>query len=154
MNELIQAQKVPGCNVILGDRPVGITLKRAINSLTTWKKIRLAWSLLTSNDKVTSEDVEKCMEHDMLEKLLLEMSDQYPELSRVFIQERDQFLAYSLRKCAQPIPIETSESGFVPATVVGVVGIGHVKGIVQQWNQPTINDIQHLMTLQSYYSIS
>jgi len=91
------------------------------------------------------------MEHDMLEKLLLEMSDKYPELSRVFIQERDQFLAYSLRKCAQQIPIETNENGFVPATVVGVVGIGHVKGIVQQWNQPTINDVQHLMTMYTYF---
>jgi pheromone shutdown protein TraB len=74
-----EAQKVPGCNVVLGDRPVGITLKRAINSLSTWKKIRLAWSLLTSKDKITNEDVEKCMEQDMLEKLLLEMSDEYPD---------------------------------------------------------------------------
>ncbi|CAF4115558.1 unnamed protein product, partial [Rotaria sordida] len=142
-----EAQKVPGCNLVLGDRPVGITLKRAINSLSTWKKIRLAWSLLTSKDKITNEDVEKCMEQDVLEKLLLEMSDQYPELSRVFVSERDQFLSYSLRKCAQKIPIETNQTGFVPSTVVGVVGIGHVQGIIKQWNQPTINDIQHLMKL-------
>jgi pheromone shutdown protein TraB len=87
------------------------------------------------------------MERDVLEKLLLEMSDEYPELSRVFVSERDQFLSYSLRKCAQQIPIETNQTGFVPATVVGVVGIGHVKGIVNQWNQPPINDIQHLMNL-------
>ena len=144
---LFQAQKVPGCQVVLGDRPVGITLKRAISSLSPWKKIRLAWSLLTSKDKRTSEDVEKCMEHDMLEKLLLEMSDEYPELARVFVNERDQFLSYSLRKCAQRIPIETNQSGFVPATVVGVVGIGHVQGIVKQWSQPTLNDVQHLMKL-------
>ena len=142
-----EAQKVPGCNVVLGDRPVGITLKRAINSLSTWKKIRLAWSLLTSKDKITNEDVEKCMEQDMLEKLLLEMSDEYPELSRVFVSERDQFLSYSLRKCALQIPIETNQTGFVPATVVGVVGIGHVQGIVKQWNQPPLDDIQHLMKL-------
>ncbi|CAF0727149.1 unnamed protein product [Adineta steineri] len=142
-----EAQKVVGCNVVLGDRPVGITLKRAINSLSTWKKIRLAWSLLTSKDKITNEDVEKCMEHDMLEKLLLEMSDEYPELSRVFVSERDQYLSYSLRKCAQQIPIETNQTGFVPATVVGVVGIGHVQGIIKQWNQPPINDVQHLMKL-------
>jgi pheromone shutdown protein TraB len=87
------------------------------------------------------------MEHDMLEKLLLEMSEEYPELSRVFINERDQFLSYSLRKCSQQIPIETNENGFVPSTVVGVVGIGHVQGIIKQWNQPTIHDIQHLLKL-------
>ncbi|CAF1302151.1 unnamed protein product [Rotaria sordida] len=93
--------------------------------------MRLVWSLLTSKDKITNEDVEK---------LLLEMSDQYPELSRVFVTERDQFLVYSLRKCAQKIPIETNQTGFVPATSV-VVGIGHVQGMIKQWNQPTINDI-------------
>ena len=89
------------------------------------------------------------MERDILEKLLLEMSDQYPELSRVFIDERDEYLAYSLRKCAQPIPIETNSTGFIPSTVVAVVGIGHVKGIVQQWNQPTIQDVQHLLQMYS-----
>jgi pheromone shutdown protein TraB len=50
----IQAQQVPTCQIVLGDRPVGITLKRAISSLSTWKKIRLAWSLLTSKEKITS----------------------------------------------------------------------------------------------------
>lgn len=93
------------------------------------------------------------MEKDILEKLLLEIGDQYPELSRVLIDERDQFLAYSLRKSSQLIPVETNESGFVPPTVVGVVGIGHVQGIVKQWNQPTINDIQHLIHLFVYSSL-
>ncbi len=30
-----------------------------------------------------NEDAEKSMEQDMLEKLLVEMSDEYPELSRI-----------------------------------------------------------------------
>lgn len=132
---------------MLGDRPIGITLRRAINSLSTWQKIHLAWSLITSNEKLTNEDIEKFMEKDLLEKLLLEISDQYPQLSRVLIDERDQFLAYSLKKCSQLIPIETNETGFISPTVVGVVGIGHVQGIIKQWNQPTIDDIQHLIHL-------
>lgn len=142
-----QARKVPGCRVVLGDRPVGITLKRAINSLSLWKKICLAFSLLTSKEKITNEDVEKCMQEDMLERLLNEMSSKYPELSRVFVKERDQYLSYSLRKCSQLIPIETNEIGFIPPTIVAVVGIGHVQGIIQQFSQPSIDDIQHLMNL-------
>ena len=85
------------------------------------------------------------MEQDILDKLLLEMGDEYPELSRVFVTERDQILSYSLRKCAQKIPIETNQSGFVPATVVGVIGIGHVQGVIKEWNQSTINNVQDLM---------
>jgi len=34
-------------------------------------------------------------------------------------------------------------SGFVPSVAVGVVGIGHVPGIVANWNQP--QDIQQLL---------
>ncbi|CAF0812845.1 unnamed protein product [Didymodactylos carnosus] len=140
-----EAKKIPNCGIILGDRPVTITLKRAINSLTWWKKVKLAWSLCTSKEKITSEDVEKCMQQDMLERLLLEMSGDYPELSRVFVEERDQFLAYSLKKCAQPIPIETTADGFVPSTVVGVVGIGHVPGIVKNWDKNL--DVSQLMSI-------
>jgi hypothetical protein len=42
------------------------------------------------------------------------MSDEYPEV------QHDQFLSYSLRKCAQQILIETNQIGFVPATAVGI----------------------------------
>lgn len=132
---------------MLGDRPISITLRRTINSLSTWQKLRLGWSLITSNEKLTNEDIEKYMEKDVLEKLLSQISDEYPQLSRVLIEERDQFLSYSLRKCSQMIPIETNENGFISPTVVAVVGIGHVQGIIKQWNQPTINDIQHLIHL-------
>jgi len=143
-----EAQKVPNCNIILGDRPVSITLKRAINSLSLWQKCRLAWTLLTSKDKITSNDVENCMKQDILESLLLEMRGEYPALSRVFVEERNEFLAYTLRKCAQAIPIETTDTGFVPAVVVGVVGMGHVAGIVKNWDSsPT--DIAHLMNINT-----
>lgn len=87
------------------------------------------------------------MQEDILERLLAEMSDDYPELSRVFVKERDEFLAFSLRKCSQPIPIESNSSGFVPATVVAVVGIGHLQGILQQWNQPPITSVEHLLNM-------
>lgn len=87
------------------------------------------------------------MQEDMLERLLNEMSTKYPELSRVFVQERDQYLSYSLRKCAQLIPVETNETGFIAPTIVAVVGIGHVQGIIQQFYQPSISNIEHLMNL-------
>jgi hypothetical protein len=45
------------------------------------------------------------------------MTDEYLEV------EHDQFLSYSLRKCAQQILIETNRIDFVSATVVR---IGHV----------------------------
>ena len=37
-----------GCILQLGDRPINITLKRAIASLSWWQKLRLAWNILTN----------------------------------------------------------------------------------------------------------
>ena len=66
-----EAKKVPGCIVQLGDRPINITLKRAIASLSVWQKIKMAWNILTSKDSITKEDVEKCKDRDLLEVRLV-----------------------------------------------------------------------------------
>jgi pheromone shutdown protein TraB len=55
--------------------------------------------VLTSNDSITKEDVEKCKEKDLLENLLEEMAGDFPALSRVFVNERDVYLAHSLQVC-------------------------------------------------------
>lgn len=140
-----EAQRQSISQIVLGDRPVGITLKRAMNSLSTWKKIRLVFSLLSSQERITSDDVEKFKEKDLLEQVLEEMSDQYPELCRVFVKERDLYLAYSLNKCLQSIPVETTSTGFVRPTVVAVVGIGHLPGIVEQWNRSIPDNVDDLL---------
>ncbi|XP_053377350.1 uncharacterized protein LOC123529252 isoform X4 [Mercenaria mercenaria] len=48
------AKKIAGCRLQLGDRPIQVTLRRALSSLSVWQKIRLAWYLLTSNDPISS----------------------------------------------------------------------------------------------------
>jgi pheromone shutdown protein TraB len=71
----VESQRIPGgCLVHLGDRPIDVTLKRALHSLSLWQKIRLAFNLLASKDSITKEDVEKCKEKDMLESMLEEMA--------------------------------------------------------------------------------
>ena len=47
-NAYQEANKVAGCILQLGDRPINITLKRAIASLSWWQKLRLAWNILTN----------------------------------------------------------------------------------------------------------
>ena len=41
--------------------------------------------------------MEKCKERDLLENMLAEMAGEFPALSRVFVTERDLFLAHSLQ---------------------------------------------------------
>ncbi|KAK2145932.1 hypothetical protein LSH36_646g01023 [Paralvinella palmiformis] len=132
---LQEAQKIPGCHIQLGDRPVGITLRRAIYSLSLWQKIQLMWCLLTSKEPISKEEVERCKQHDLLEEMMREMAGEFPALSRVFVKERDLYLVHSLRQATQPMPRASEAGDFGPPVVVGIVGIGHVQGIVENWNK-------------------
>ena len=73
------------------------------------------------------------------------MTGEFPALSKVFVNERDTYLAYSLWLAASPVPDMSSPNGFRPSVVVGVVGIGHVPGIVKQWGQVSDKDIPPLL---------
>ncbi|ELU12512.1 hypothetical protein CAPTEDRAFT_182788 [Capitella teleta] len=141
-----EALKIRGCRFHLGDRPIKITLQRVLGSLNVWQKIKLGWNLLTSKEPISKEDVERCKKKDILEEMLKEMTGEFPALSRVLVTERDQFLAHSLEMAAQPIPDANSSTGTVPSVVVGVVGIGHQKGIVENWQNASCN-IADLMTV-------
>lgn len=139
-----ESQKIPGCIVHLGDRPIHITLKRALASLTTWQRIKLALNILTSRDEITKEDVERCKQKDLLESMLEEMAGTYPSMSRVFVDERDTFLAYSLRQAADaPFQSGCSE----PPVVVGVVGIGHMSGIQQKFNTVKAQEVAQVIQI-------
>lgn len=137
----IEAMKVPGCKVHLGDRPINITLKRALAALGTLQKLRLGWNILTSKDSITREEVEKCKDRDLLENMLAEMAGEFPALSRVFVAERDLFLAHSLQLAAEG-------PGAGGGNVVAVVGIGHVPGMVEHWGKVTTEQVKEVVKLE------
>ncbi|XP_002413627.3 traB domain-containing protein [Ixodes scapularis] len=142
-----EAEKVKGCLIHLGDRPLQITLQRALAALSVWQKLRLAWHMITAKEPISKEEVERCKKQDLLEEMLAEMTGEFPALSKVFVKERDVFLAYSLRLAASPMPSMTTPSGEQPTVVVGVVGIGHVPGIVENWETVTDSDIPPIMRI-------
>jgi len=59
----------------------------------------------------SKEEVERCKQKDLLEEMLHEMTGEFPALSRVFVAERDIFLANSLRLAASPVRDLRSSSG-------------------------------------------
>ncbi|XP_053602701.1 traB domain-containing protein isoform X2 [Plodia interpunctella] len=135
---MAEAKKIQNCIVQLGDRPIDITLHRAIASLSWGQTIRFIWHLLTSNKSISAEEVEKCKQKKMLEDMLEEMAQEFPALERVFVLERDMFLCNSLQLAALQPRKE-------PCRIVGVVGIGHVNGIVQHWGKIKPQDIPPLL---------
>lgn len=118
--------------VLLGDRQVDVTFKRALRSLSFWQQLKfvyfLASSLVTELD-ITLEEVERMKNKDMVSLLVGELSSELPGLSRVFVDERDMILANSLMRAANCVV----EPYGPPIRVVGVVGMGHVTGIEKNW---------------------
>lgn len=137
-----EAKHLGNCDVHLGDRPIQITLKRALGRLSWFQTIKLGWHLLTSKEPISKEEIEKCKRRDMLEQLLAEMAGEYPALGEVFVAERDIYLTHSLQAAASSKPVSAVD--LEPLRVVGVVGIGHVVGISKLWpidQRPYLADI-------------
>ncbi|XP_033233151.1 traB domain-containing protein isoform X2 [Drosophila pseudoobscura] len=126
-----EIHKLPGCILHLGDRPIRITIYRALRALSLWQTMKLVWRL-TFTDSISIEEVEECKKKDLLEKLMQEMAGEFPAFSDVFVRERDLFLCHSLQVAALP-QAAPGGSGVRPVRVVGVVGIGHANGIAKMW---------------------
>ncbi|RCV32155.1 hypothetical protein SETIT_6G235200v2 [Setaria italica] len=108
-----------GAQLVLGDRPIEITLERAWKSLTWDQKTNLVISLFRGITATTDTPDGKTAvsPYELYEKL----STSYPSLLQPLIHERDMFLAWSLKR---------SKAVNKSKTVVGVVGKGHMNGIV------------------------
>ncbi|EDV24942.1 uncharacterized protein TRIADDRAFT_56378 [Trichoplax adhaerens] len=129
----------------LGDRPIEITMKRTVASLSIWQRIKLVYNLITSDKNITKEEIEKMKDQDLLMELLHEITDTFPSLARVIVDERDAYLAYSLLQ-AKEIASRHLDTLWdpQPPVVVGVVGLGHIHGIVENWGKPI--DVQELLS--------
>lgn len=146
-----EARNVQGCRVHLGDRPIHVTLHRALASLSLWQKAKLVWHLLLNRGPISAEEVERCKQKDLLEEMLEEMTGEFPPLSRVFVQERDLCLAHSMQLAAADAAAEARSNSELsePPAVVGVVGIGHVAGIVRYFETVSESDVRNVMGYSS-----
>ncbi|XP_057830809.1 uncharacterized protein LOC131041675 isoform X2 [Cryptomeria japonica] len=119
-----------GAKVILGDRPVQITLRRTWEKMSLWHKIKFLFSIVFQAIWLPSpEELNKMMmelgDVDMLTLLIQEMSKTFPSLIETLVHERDLYMSSTILKIA-------SESN----SVVAVVGRGHLSGIKKSWKQP------------------
>ncbi|XP_013114148.1 traB domain-containing protein [Stomoxys calcitrans] len=141
-----EIHKLPGCMLHLGDRPIRVTLHRALRALSLWQTVKLVWRL-TSSDTISIEEVEECKQRDLLEKLMQEMAGEFPEFSDVFVKERDLYLCHSLQMAALPLLPADGSGEPRPVRVVGVVGIGHANGIAKMWGNVDAHIIPTIMEI-------
>lgn len=84
--------------------------------------------LLQALDQAT---IERLMQDDALSALMGALGSQYPELIGPLIRERDVYLAWSLKR---------SKAVNSTNQVVGVIGAGHVRGVVWALEQDAGGD--------------
>ncbi|OAY64863.1 Uncharacterized protein ACMD2_13949 [Ananas comosus] len=119
-----------GGKVILGDRPVHITLRRTWGSMTLWHRLKFLYYILFQTIFLPSpEDLTRMLKEmddvDILTIVIQEMSKEFPTLMETLLHERDMYMSSKLLKVA-------SEH----SSVVAVVGKGHLPGIKKYWKQP------------------
>ncbi len=131
MMKAIEAAEKAGARIHLADRDIRTTLSRTWRLMGVWTKIKLLGHLVISVgevDKIKEEDVEKMKNMDVLETLLSEIGEALPELRRILIDERDQYLAYKTRTAPG-------------RKIVSVVGAGHVPGMKRYWEKQIDMDV-------------
>ncbi|KAM7492334.1 hypothetical protein LguiA_035255 [Lonicera macranthoides] len=132
-----------GGKVILGDRPVNITLRRTWGKMPLWHKTKLLYSLLFQAFFLpNAEDLNRMLKEmddvDMLTLVIQEMSKEFPTLMETLVHERDKYMSSKLLRVA-------SEH----SSVVAVVGKGHLQGIKKHWKQPVeVNELLDMMPSQ------
>jgi pheromone shutdown protein TraB len=147
-------------HLILGDRPVQLTLIRAWESLSWWARIKVCIGLLWSSmpwGKPSTEELRAWLvsvmqndRSDILSQSLEELRRSFPTLHTTIIAERDAWLAAKLFQTSQALMVHGPQLPMISGsrkrqTIVAVVGAGHVPGIVQWLTTPTTNTTEQIL---------
>jgi len=119
----IQVAESVGAHIHLADRDIRTTLSRTWRLMGLWTKIKFLFQLITSvgeMDDIKEADIEKMKKKDVLDMFLSEIGKSFPEMRRILIDERDQYLTHMIRTAPGK-------------KIVAVVGAGHIPGIQRCW---------------------
>ena len=130
-----ETAKSVGSEIILADREIRITLKRAWSELSLWTIFKLIFAMirgLGAADELNEAEIERIKNSDALDELMKEFSKEFPTIRKSLIDERDQYLAGRIAQSPHK-------------TIVAIMGAGHVPGIMRYLSEPI--DFASLETL-------
>ncbi len=126
----VEAAKRVGAEVVLADRDVQATLRRTWANLGFTNKMKLLAALGASvfdTEEVDEEQIEALKDREHISDMMGEFAKVMPEVKVPLIDERDSYLMSAI----------TDAPGKV---VVGVVGAGHVEGMITQLGKKVDRD--------------
>lgn len=118
----IDSAKETGAQLILADRNIQVTFSRIWHGIGFWGKAKLLMEIIYSifsDESISEEELEKMKSQDMLNSILNDFTENFPQLKVPLIDERDQYLAQKIKEA--------------PGNkVVAVLGAAHVPGIKKE----------------------
>ncbi len=119
MMKAVEQAEGKNIRVVLADRDIGVTLKRAMDLMSVKEKAKLLYGFIggfIEGEGIDEELVEKMKEKDVLTELMEELSLETPSIKQVLVDERDRYIAESIYAADAK-------------RILAVVGAGHVEGI-------------------------
>ena len=122
------------------DRNISTTLHRLVTEVSFWQKMKIVGGLIAGvfvGEEISEEQIEDLKRGDMLHAVVSEFGEELPEIKRVLIDERDEYMVGRLA--------EVSASHDSPKKILAVVGAGHLRGMMASIDSPP--DAAHLQEL-------
>ncbi len=123
-----------GADLVLVDREVGVTMRRLYRNVPWWQRFGLIGGLvgsLASSQRISSDEVERLKQGDLLESTFRELAQSSRALYQPLIDERDRYMAARL--------LESAAGRY--KRVLVVLGAGHLEGVARYLSEPA-NDPQ------------
>lgn len=116
----VKAADEAGCEVVLVDRDIQVTLRRAWKSMRFREKWRLLLSLLEDDEEEDMDVNELLQDTDLLSSMMEELKGFSPGAGEVLIDERDAYIAAKIGAVDED------------QRVLAVLGAGHLKGVASK----------------------
>jgi pheromone shutdown-related protein TraB len=117
----VNAAQEQGRAIVLLDRDIKVTMKRAIAKAGIREKLKLFYSIVlmlfgAGKELIEEEKIESLKKKDVMTALMEEFSRELPSLKSVLVDERDLYIADRIQRCKCK-------------RILAVVGAGHLDGI-------------------------
>lgn len=135
MIQAIQSGKEVNARIDYIDRDINVTMKRLWNGMSLYKKSGLIVSLgatLFEKEDLDSQDVEDLKQSDLLFEAMKEMDEEFPEVSKQILHERNYYMAEKLKQTTG-------------TNIVCVIGAAHLDGIIESLEEE--HSLQELVLL-------
>ncbi|MBT5470360.1 MAG: TraB/GumN family protein [Nitrospina sp.] len=140
MLRAVELAREKGLRLEVIDRNISTTLHRLVTEVSFWQKFKIVGGLIAGvfvGEEISEDQIEDLKRGDMLHAVVSEFGEELPEIKRVLIDERDEYMVGRLA--------QISEAFHAPKKILALVGAGHLQGMMPNLQSPP--DAQHLEEL-------